>query len=82
MRKPNRASKPLNITIPPRLREALDRYVDASEVKASRLISSLLRSKLASLGHIEPEAATEAHNVVRREAPGELKRHFIFTRDQ
>jgi len=46
-----RIRKPLNITLPPKLRKALDCYVAATEEKPTALISRLLREEFHSKGY-------------------------------
>jgi hypothetical protein len=50
-----RISKPLNLTIPPKIRSALDAYLQETEEKPSAFVSRLLRKKLSEEGFMTAE---------------------------
>jgi hypothetical protein len=49
----NRINKVMNITLPPKVREALIAYTEATQEKPSQLITRLVRENLTERGYFE-----------------------------
>jgi len=59
-----RISRPLNLTIPPKIRTALDAYLEETEEKPSAFVARLLRKKLSEEGFMTAETPPNEGKVI------------------